>query len=76
MKTYLADWVFTTGLALLVLGTGPLLIILLLAQLGLWPDANPNPIGPGLLSFLTLWPGIALIALGSRRAHSRIRRRA
>ncbi|MDE3199688.1 MAG: hypothetical protein KGN79_02110 [Acidobacteriota bacterium] len=75
MKTYLADWVFTTGVALLVLGTGPLLITLLLNQLGIWPEASPTTFGPGLLSFITLWPGIALTALGSRRAHSRLSRR-
>ena len=75
MKSYLADWVFTTGLALLVLGTGPLLITLLLEQLGLQLAAQPNSIGPGLLSFLTLWPGVALTALGSRRVHARMSRR-
>ena len=42
--------VFWIGLALLVLGTGPLLLIVVVAELGLTRDPNPNPIGPGLRS--------------------------
>jgi hypothetical protein len=45
---------FWIGLILLILGTGPLLAIVLAAELGLLgdPNPNPNPIGPGLLAFL------------------------
>jgi hypothetical protein len=25
---------------------------------------NPNPIGPGLLSFLTFWPSVIMMAVG------------
>jgi hypothetical protein len=52
---------FWTGLALLVLGTGPLLLIVAAAELGLTSDPNPNPIGPGLLAFVTFLPAVILI---------------
>jgi hypothetical protein len=71
LKKYFADWVFSTGLALLVLGNAPLVTIILLARIGLWPDPDPNPIGPGLLCFLTFWPGVILLSLGVRRVRRR-----
>jgi hypothetical protein len=55
---------FWVGLALLILGTGPLLLIALATELGLTSDPNPNPIGPGLLAFFTFWPAVILIVLG------------
>ena len=39
------------GLALFVLGSGPLLITILLATLGLTRDPDPNPVGFGILAF-------------------------
>lgn len=71
MKRYFADWAFTTGVVLLVLGNGPLFAILAMSKLGLLSDPNPNPIGFGLLSFFTFWPGILLVVFGA----SRVRRR-
>ena len=59
--------IFWWGLALLLLGTGPLLAIIAAAALGLTSDPNPNPIGPGLLSFVTLWPALAMISAGLLR---------
>jgi len=56
-------WV-RTGIGLLVVGTGPLLFIIAAAAIGLWPDPNPNPIGPGLLFFFTFWPAVLSIAVG------------
>ena len=56
--------VFWIGLALLVVGTGPLLAIILAAELGLLSDPNPNPIGPGLLAFFTFWPAVIMIVWG------------
>jgi hypothetical protein len=56
--------VFWIGLALLVLGTGPLLLIVVAAGLGLTGDPNPNLIGPGLLAFFTFWPAVILIVWG------------
>ena len=63
--------IFWWGVALLVLGTGPLLVILLAATLGLTSDPNPNPIGPGLLTFVTFWPAITMIIIGLFRARKR-----
>ena len=65
MNAYLSNRWSRIGLALVVLGWGPLLLIVLLAALGLWPDPNPNPIGPGLLFFITFWPAVACLAIGA-----------
>jgi hypothetical membrane protein len=64
MKEYLRSRLVKVGLAMLVLGSGPLWAIVLLAAIGVWPDPNPNPIGPGLLFFLTLWPSMICIGIG------------
>lgn len=53
------------GVALVVIGWTPLLGIILLAKIGLWPDPNPNPIGPGLLFFFTAWPAIICLGIGA-----------
>jgi hypothetical protein len=50
---YLQSRLVRVGLGLLILGVGPLLFIIVAAAVGLWPDPNPNPIGPGFLAFLT-----------------------
>ena len=55
---------FVVGALLLLVGTGPLAAVILLAKLGLTSDPNPNPIGFGLLAFLTFWPGVVLVVLG------------
>ena len=51
------------GLAVLVVGVGPLLSIVV-AKMGWTSDPNPNPVGPGILAFFTLWPGIGLTVAG------------
>ena len=53
-----------TGLALLIIGSTPLFAIIIAARLGLTSDPNPNPVGPGMLVFLTFWPSIGLILAG------------
>lgn len=58
-----SGWV-KAGLALLVIGASPLLFIIVAADLGFWPDPNPNPIGPGLLFFFTFWPAVICILIG------------
>jgi hypothetical protein len=67
---------FWAGLALLVLGTGPLLLIVVATELGLTSDPNPNPIGLGLLAFFTFWPAVILIVLGLVVSVLRYRRQA
>ena len=64
MPAYLSNTWIRVGLALVVFGWGPLLAIIVLAALGLWPDPNPNPIGPGLLFFFTSWPAIICLVIG------------
>jgi hypothetical protein len=58
---------FWIGLASFVLGSGPLLITILLANLGLTRDPNPNPVGFGILAFFTFWPSVILIVIGIAR---------
>ena len=74
MKDYLANRWFKTGTYLVVLGWGPLLAIIILAAIGLWPDPDPNPVGPGLLFFFTFWPAVICLGIGTwqtRRQHHR-----
>jgi hypothetical protein len=52
------------GAAILVLGSGPLLAIIVAAKLGLTRDPNPNPVGFGMLAGCTFWPGIILLFVG------------
>jgi len=73
-RAYLADRLVRWGLALLLVGSGPLFLIIIAAAVGLWPDPNPNPIGPGLLCFLTFWPSLALIVVGVQRVRAHGRR--
>jgi hypothetical protein len=71
MREYLTSWWVRVGLAMLLIGTGPLLFIIAAAAVGLWPDPNPNPIGPGMLCGLTLWPSIICIVVGVVRVRRR-----
>ena len=51
------------GVGFLTLGTGPLLAVIGIAKMGIG-DPNPNPLGFGILAFLTFWPSILLIVVG------------
>ncbi len=73
MRDHLANRWFRVGFWLAVLGWGPLGIIVVLAAVGLWPDPNPNPIGPGLLFFFTFWPAVALMGVGAFQVRRRRR---
>jgi len=64
---YWRSWWVRVGVGLLVVGSGPLLFIGIAATIGLWPDPNPNPIGPGLLFFFTFWPAMACVLVGVSR---------
>ncbi len=64
MKNYLGNRLIQIGLVLVLVGWTPLWGIVLFAAVGLWPDPNPNPIGPGLLFFFTAWPAIICLGMG------------
>lgn len=64
---YLANKWFKIGFWLAVIGWGPLLLIILFSTLGLWPDPDPNPVGPGLLFFLSFWPAVISMVVGIRQ---------
>jgi hypothetical protein len=53
------------GIAVLALGVGPLVGILLAARMGWTSDPNPNPIGPGMLAMCSAPAGLVLAALGT-----------
>ena len=67
MRHYLQSRWTKAGIILLLVGAAPLVLILLAAAVGLWPDANPNPMGPGLLFFFTFWPAVICIVIGVMR---------
>jgi hypothetical protein len=71
MKEVLKNKWGKIGAALVVLGWGPLLTVILLDAVGLWPDPNPNPIGFGLLFFVTFWPAVICLSIGWSKAHKR-----
>jgi hypothetical protein len=52
------------GLAVLIVGVGPLLSIVVAARMGWTSDPNPNPVGFGILAFFTFWPGLGLTIAG------------
>jgi hypothetical protein len=54
---------FKIGFLLFLFGSGPLLVIIAAAKLG-FGDPNPNPVGCGILAFLTFWPSVILMILG------------
>lgn len=71
MRKYWESRLFWTGVVMLAVGSGPLLFIIVAAGVGLWPDPNPNPIGPGILAGLTFWPSVLCVAIGAWRVRRR-----
>jgi hypothetical protein len=59
------------GVVILVIGSGPLLIIMGLAALGFGDDPNPNPVIFGIMAGLTFWPSIILILIGLYRNYKK-----
>jgi hypothetical protein len=55
---------FWIGVAVLALGSGPLLVFVAVEEMGLIADPSPNPIGLGLLAFVTFWPGVVMTVVG------------
>jgi len=74
MSRYLRSWWVRVGLGLFVIGASPLLTIIMLAKMGLWPDPNPNPIGPGLLFGVTFYPALFCLFVGIVRVRSKQQR--
>ena len=70
MRDYWQSRLVRIGLGVLLVGCGPLLFIIAAAAVGVWPDPNPNPIGPGLLAFVTFWPGVICVLVGVVRVRS------
>lgn len=67
-RAALRSRLFLTGLGVFLLGSGPLLLVILAANLGLTRDPNPNPVGFGIMAMFTFWPSIALMAVGYWKA--------
>lgn len=65
MHALWSNRLFKIGAIIAMVGCGPLLLIILLAGIGLWPDPNPNPIGPGLLFFVSFWPAVICLGIGT-----------
>lgn len=53
------------GAAVLLFGCSPLLIFLLVWKLDLLRDPNPNPVGLGILCYLSFPFGVALLLIGA-----------
>jgi hypothetical protein len=71
MSRYWDSRLVRLGAALLVFGCGPLFFIIAAAAVGLWPDLDPNPVGPGLLAGLTFWPAVICLVVGAARVRRR-----
>ena len=67
MGSFFPNRWLAAAFALVLFGWGPLLAILALAAVGLWPDQNPNPIGPGLLFFVSFWPAVISLGVGASK---------
>ena len=52
------------GLIIFIVGSGPLLLVMLFSKIGLLQDTNPNPILFGIMAMVTFWPSILLILIG------------
>ena len=65
---FLSNRWFQARLGLVIVGWIPLCGIVLLWALGLWPDPDPNPIGPGLLFFFPAWAAIFCLVIGIAQA--------
>lgn len=49
----------------MVVGSGPLIVTLLAAKLGLTSDPNPNPVVFGMMAMFSFWPGLILMGIGA-----------
>lgn len=65
MNAFLSNRYVRIAGKLALFGWTPLFLILVLDALGLWPDPNPNPIGPGLLFLLSFVAAIICLGIGA-----------
>ena len=71
MRKYLESRLVQVGIALFAVGCWPLLFVMSMAAIGLWPDKNPNPVGPGMLAAFTFWPSVICVVIGVVRVRLR-----
>lgn len=64
MKSLFKNRYFLSGLILFVVGSGPLLVTLGLAGIGITDDPDPNPVWFGIMAMFTFWTGLILMVLG------------
>ena len=73
MKLYLNSFwrsrYFICGAVLLLLGSGPLLVVGILDGFGL--INAPNPVACGMLAGITFWPSVFLMLFGFAKAVGR-----
>lgn len=69
LKKLLASRLFLAGAALLVIGTAPLLLYILYEFVT--GRTGGNPIGLGLLFFVSFWPSVVLMGIGAFSAFRR-----
>ena len=65
MKDYWNNRLFKIGAIIALVGWTPLLAIIFLDVIGLLSD--PNPIGLGLLFFVSFWPAVICLGIGAFR---------
>lgn len=66
---YWQSWWVKGGLVAAIIGSLPLLFVIVAAELGLWPDPNPNPVGFGLLFVFGIGLGALMALLGVLWTH-------
>lgn len=64
IKNFFNNFLIRLGLIIGFFGCGPLLIFSLLDAMGVLADKNANPIGLGLLFYVTALPAISCVLLG------------
>lgn len=65
MKQVFKNKIFLAGVILLVVGSGPLLVTLLAAKVGLTSDPSPNPVILGMMAQFSFWPGLIIMGIGA-----------
>lgn len=71
---YWQSWCVKGGLAISVIGSLPLLVVAIAAELGLSSDPNPNPVGLGLLFVFSVALGSLVALFGVLWIHFRARK--